>query len=81
MSIPSDSDSDCDACSPCAVLERYNAAGYSAALRNTFNFERANLELADLWQHLGNGRSHKTRKPLQDVLFRDTMMAVSLCDG
>jgi hypothetical protein len=81
MSTSSDYDSDDDLCSSFKVVERYNIAEFSAALQDSYNFKRATQEIADLWEHIVDVRDPKTRKALQDLLYNDTMMAVSLCDG
>jgi len=81
MSSTSESDSDGELIDVSSVLRRYRLAEFSTALKQSYSYKRATQEISGLWRCLTVIRDAKIKKALQDALFKDTVGALSACDG
>lgn len=64
------------------VVSRYHEADFEDALRSHVNYQRAAEELTDLYEYpILPVLESKVSKALKELLFKDTMTAITCCDG
>ena len=63
------------------VIDRYHEAGFEDALQRSFDYKRAAEELAGLYAILQTHTENKVSKAVKELLFKDTITAITCCDG
>ena len=63
------------------ICSRYQQASFEVALHRSLDYKRASSELADLYVLASTATDTRISKMVMDMLYQDTMTAISCCDG